>query len=154
MGREASGDTGFMRQQRVPVLPHCHLSSVSAQGVCWSHSDPTSQLQWASPLIPGRTSCYSRPIIPWKTPQTTMLFIINMIFNKWNNAPFYSKPFLLDLRNSLLNVLNQCLCINTISLFRFIYNKAILTSIHRKLCSGFNNVSFHSGIHRWLKNKN
>lgn len=83
-----------------------------------------------------------------KNPQKTMLFVINMIFNKWNNAPFYSKPFLVDLKNSLLNVLIQCLCINTISLFRFIYNKAILTSIHRKLCSGFNNVSFHSGIHR------
>lgn len=83
-----------------------------------------------------------------KKPQKTMLFVINMIFNKWNNAPFYSKPFLLDLKNSFLNVLIQCLCINTISLFRFIYNKAILTSIHRKLCSGFNNVSFHSGIHR------
>lgn len=67
---------------------------------------------------------------------------------------FYSKPFLSGLKNSLLNVLIQCLCINTISLFRFIYNKAILTSIHRKLCSGFNNVSFHSGIHRWLKTKN
>lgn len=67
---------------------------------------------------------------------------------------FYSKPFLSGLKNSLLNVLIQCLCINTISLFRFIYNKAILTSIHRKLCSGFNNVSFHSGIHRWLKPKN
>lgn len=25
--------------------------------------------------------------------KNTLTIVINMIFNKWNNAPFYSKPF-------------------------------------------------------------
>lgn len=49
------------------------------------------------PLLPGSISITNNTM---KNPQKNVLFVINMIFNKWNNAPFYSKPFLLDLKNS------------------------------------------------------
>lgn len=57
-----------------------------------------------------------------------------MIFNKWNNAPFYSKPFL-NLKNCLKISSNASVSIQSFYLGLHI-SKHLLTIIHRKLFSG------------------
>lgn len=69
----------------------------------------------------------------------TITVVINMIFNKWNNAPFYSKPFL-NLKNCLKISSNVSVSIQSFYLGLYI-SKHLLTIIHRKLFSGLCQLS-------------